>query len=205
MIIGSRGSGKTELAKNFIVAYQRLMGQTKCKVGQLSAAELNQKDIESVIRRMESGYLIIEKAGNLSKSSVLKLSELMEQNTRGLMIILEDDKEGIEKVLSRDVRFAKKFTEKVHIPVFTNDELVAFARAYARENDCEIEDMGILALYNSISNIQRLEEPTTLTEIIEIMDDAIYSATRGGLKKLFGGKRNTEEGLVLIREKDFKE
>ena len=205
MIIGGRGSGKTELAKNFIVAYQKLIGQTKCKVGQLPAAELNQKDIESVIHRMESGYLIIEKAGNLSKESVLKLSKLMEQNTQGLMIILEDDREGIEKALSRDVGFAKKFTEKVHIPVFTNDELVAFAKSYARENDCEIEDMGILALYNSISNIQRLEEPTTLTEIIEIMDDAIYSASRGGLKKLFGGKKSTEEGLVLIREKDFKE
>ena len=121
------------------------------------------------------------------------------------MVILEDERAGIEKVLARNPEFTKKFTERIHVPIFTSDELVEFAKAYAKEHDCEIEDMGILALYNSISNIQKLDEATTLTEVKEIMDDAISRASRGGLKKLFGGKRNTENGLVLIKEKDFRE
>ena len=120
-----------------------------------------------------------------------------------MLVVLEDNREGIEKAMGRDSGFAKKFTEQIRVPVFTNDELVAFAKAYAREQNCEIYDMGVLALYNSISNIQKVDEATTLTEVKDIMDEAIYRANRGGLKKLFGGKRNTENGLVLIKEKDF--
>ena len=129
----------------------------------------------------------------------------MEKDTKGLLVIMEDDRVGIEKVMGRNANFAKKFTERIRIPIFTSDELVAFAKVYARENNCEIEDMGVLALYNSISNIQKLDEATTLTEVKEIMDRAIYRATKSGLKKLFGGKRSPENGLVLIREKDFDE
>ena len=105
----------------------------------------------------------------------------------------------------RNKAFTGKFTEWLRIPVFTSDELVAFASAYAKEHNCQIDDMGILALYNSISNIQKLEEATTLTEVKEIVDRAIYRANRGGLKRLFGGKRTTEDGLTLIKEKDFDE
>ena len=202
-IMGEKGSGKTVLATDFIKAYQQMNGVTGGKVGKISAVSLNQKDVTKLFEAVEGGYLIIEKAGDLSRESVEKLSWLMDQDHKGLMVILEDDKDGIEKVLGRNSGFAKKFTERVRIPIFTNDELVEFAKAYAREQNCEIEDMGILALYNSISNIQKLDEATTLTEVREIMDEAIYHACRGGLRKLFGGRRTTEEGLILIREKDF--
>ena len=107
--------------------------------------------------------------------------------------------------MRKSASFAEKFTEKIEVPIFTSDELVEFAKAYAREQNCVIDDMGILALYNSISNIQKLDEATTLTEVKDIMDGAISRAGRGGLKKLFGGKRSTENGHVLIKEKDFQE
>ena len=202
-IMGGKGSGKTVLATDFIKAYQQMNGITGGKVGKISAAALNQKDVSKLFEAVEGGYLIIERAGDLSRESVEKLSWLMDQDNKGLMVSLEDDREGIEKVLNRNAGFSRKFTERIRIPIFTNDELVAFARAYAREQNCEIEDMGVLALYNSISNIQKLDEATTLTEVKEIMDEAIYHACRGGLRRLFGGRRTTEEGLILIREKDF--
>lgn len=205
IIMGSQGSGKTVLATDFIKAYQKMAGRTGGKVGKISASVLNRKDVSKLMEAVGGGYLIIERAGDLSRESVDRLSGLMEQDTNGLMVILEDDKAGIEKVLSRNKDFTGKFTERLRIPVFTSDELVAFASAYAKEHNCQIDDMGILALYNSISNIQKLEEATTLTEVKEIMDRAIYRANRGGLKRLFGGKRTTEDGLTLIKEKDFDE
>ena len=205
IIMGSQGSGKTVLATDFIKAYQKMAGPTGGKVGKISASVLNRKDVSKLMEAVGGGYLIIERAGDLSRESVDRLSGLMEQDTNGLMVILEDDKAGIEKVLSRNKAFTGKFTERLRIPVFTSDELVAFASAYAKEHNCQIDDMGILALYNSISNIQKLEEATTLTEVKEIMDRAIYRANRGGLKRLFGGKRTTEDGLTLIKEKDFDE
>ena len=204
-IIGGKRSGKTTLATDFVKAYQKLEGHTGGKVGKISAETLNQKDVSVLCKAVEGGYLIIEKAGGLSKESVDKLSLLMEQDTGGMMVILEDEKAGIKKTLARNPEFTKKFTEKISVPIFTSDELVSFAKAYAGEHDCEIEDMGILALYNSISSIQKLDEATTLTEVKEIMDEAIARASRGGLKKLFGGKRSSENGRVLIKEKDFRE
>lgn len=203
-ILGGRGSGKTVLATNFIKAYQQLTGQKGKKVGKISATVLNQKDIEKLFEAVGGGYLIIERAGELSQESVEIMVDLMREDTGGLLVILEDERQGIERVMSRKETFANMFTESIRIPVFTNDELVLFAKAYAREQNCEIEDMGILALYNSISNIQKVDEATTLSEVKEIMDDAISHASRSGLKKLFGGKRTTEEGLVLIKEKDFE-
>ena len=129
----------------------------------------------------------------------------MEQNTDGLLVIMEDTRKGIDKVLSQDANFARKFTERVKIPVFTSDELVEFAKAYALEQECEIDDMGILALYNRISNIQKLDEATTLTEVKEILDEAISRAEHVGLKKFFGGKKFSPEGYLYLREKDFED
>lgn len=205
MILGGKGSGKTMLATNFVKAYQKLVGHTGGKVGKISAVTLNQKDAKALLKAVEGGYLIIEKAGDLSKESVEKLSELMELDTKGVMVLLEDDRTGMERAMRKSASFAEKFTEKIEVPIFTSDELVEFAKAYAREQNCVIDDMGILALYNSISNIQKLDEATTLTEVKDIMDGAISRAGRGGLKKLFGGKRSTENGHVLIKEKDFQE
>lgn len=205
MILGGKGSGKTMLATDFVKAYQKLQGHTGGKVGKISAVTLNQKDAKALLKAVEGGYLIIEKAGDLSKESVERLSELMELDTKGVMVILEDDRTGMERAMRKSASFAEKFTEKIVVPIFTSDELVEFAKAYAKEQNCVIDDVGVLALYNSISNIQKLDEATTLTEVKDIMDGAISRASRGGLKKLFGGKRSTENGYVLIKEKDFED
>ncbi len=204
LIMGGRGSGKTILATNIIKAIHT-DAKHPPKVGKIMGESLNQKDLSQLLKKIAGGYLIIEKAGEMSPETITRLSLLMEQNTEGLLFILEDARKQIEKVLSQDANFAKKFTERIKIPVFTSDELVEFAKAYAREQDCEIDDMGILALYNRISNIQKLDEATTLTEVKEIVDLAISSAERGGLKKLFGGKKFSPEGYLYLREKDFEE
>lgn len=204
LIMGGRGSGKTVLATDIIKAIQKSNKQSSGKIGKIAAASLNQKDLSQLLKKVAGGYLIIEKAGDMSQETVTKLSLLMEQDTQGLMIIMEDTRAGIEKVLGRDANFTRKFTERIKIPVFTSDELVAFAKAYALEQECEIDDMGILALYNCISNIQKLDEATTLTEVKEIVDTAIDHADRGGLKKLFGGKKYSPEGYLYLREKDFE-
>lgn len=204
VIMGGRGSGKTVLATDIIKAVQKSSGRAGGKIGKIAASSLNQKDLSQLLKKIAGGYLIIEKAGDLSQETVTKLSLLMEQDTQGLTIIMEDTRVGIEKVLGRDVKFTQKFTERIKIPVFTSDELVEFAKAYAIEQECEIDDMGILALYNCISNIQKLDEATTLTEVKEIVDEAIDHAERGGLKKLFGGKRYSPEGYLYLREKDFQ-
>ncbi|MEY8391184.1 hypothetical protein D3Z36_04430 [Lachnospiraceae bacterium] len=205
LITGGRGSGKTVLATDFIKAIQKSGRHPGGKVGKITGESLNQKDLTQLLRKIAGGYLIIEKAGDISKKTATGLSLLMEQNTDGLLVIMEDTRKGIDKAMSLDVNFARKFTERVRIPVFTSDELVEFAKAYALEQECEIDDMGILALYNRISNIQKLDEATTLTEVKEIMDEAISRADRGGLKKFFGGKKFSPEGYLYLREKDFED
>ncbi len=205
LIMGGRGSGKTVLATDMIKALQKEGGHQEGKVGKITGESLNQKDLSQLLKKIAGGYLIIERAGEISQETATRLALLMEQDTDGLLFILEDTRKGIEKVLSQDANFAKKFTERIKIPVFTSDELVEFAKAYAFEQECEIDDMGILALYNRISNIQKLDEATTLTEVKEIVDMAISSAERGGFKKLFGGKKFSPEGYLYLREKDFEE
>ncbi len=205
LITGGRGSGKTVLATDFIKAIQKSGRHPGGKVGKITGESLNQKDLTQLIRKVAGGYLIIEKAGDISKKTATGLSLLMEQNTDGLLVIMEDTRKGIDKALSQDANFARKFTERVKIPVFTSDELVEFAKAYALEQECEIDDMGILALYNRISNIQKLDEATTLTEVKEILDEAISRAEHGGLKKFFGGKKFSPEGYLYLREKDFED
>ena len=205
LIMGGRGSGKTVLATDMIKALQKEGGHQEGKVGKITGESLNQKDLSQLLKKIAGGYLIIERAGEISQETATRLALLMDQDTDGLLFILEDTRKGIEKVLSQDANFAKKFTERIKIPVFTSDELVEFAKAYAFEQECEIDDMGILALYNRISNIQKLDEATTLTEVKEIVDMAISSAERGGFKKLFGGKKFSPEGYLYLREKDFEE
>ncbi|MCI8858931.1 MAG: hypothetical protein HFI71_05315 [Lachnospiraceae bacterium] len=205
LIMGGRGSGKTVLATDLIKVIKKSGRHPTGRVGKITGKSLNGKELNQLIKKIAGGYLIIEKAGEISQETAIRLSLLMEQNTDGLLVIMEDTRAGIEQVLSRDVNFAKKFTERVKIPVFTSDELVQFAKAYAKEQECEIDDMGILALYNRISNIQKLDEATTLTEVKDIMDEAIRSADRGGLKKLFGRKKFSPEGYLYLREKDFED
>lgn len=205
LIVGGRGSGKTVLATDLIKVIQKSGLHSGSKVGKITGEALNQKDLSLLLKKVAGGYLIVEKAGDISRETATRLSLLMEQNTDGLLFILEDTGSGIEKLLKRDMNFAKKFTERIKIPVFTSDELVEFAKAYADEQECEIDDMGILALYNRISNIQKLDEATTLTEVKEIVDEAIARAERGRLKKLFGGKKFNPDGYLYLREKDFED
>ncbi|MCD8153029.1 MAG: hypothetical protein LUD71_08225 [Clostridiales bacterium] len=203
IIQGEEGSGKTVLATSLIRAIQKMTGKEDKKIGKISAQSLNKKDFSALVPKIEGGYLIIDKAGDLTAETAVRMSQVMERNTRGMVVILEDDSAGIKKALSLDFSFAKKFTEKVKIPVFTIDELVDFGKAYAVEMECMIDEMGVLAMYNRINNIQKLERPTTLTEVKEIVDQAIESAESGGIKKLFAKKYNENDYLIL-RETDFE-
>ena len=205
IIQGVRGSGKTVLATSLIKALQEETGRPGSKVGKIDATALNQKDIPVLLKKIEGGCLIVEKAGDLSRETAVKLSLAMEVQTKGLLVIMEDTKEGIRKALGRDESFARKFTEKITLPVFTSDELVAFAKSYAKELYYEIDDMAVLALYNRISNIQKLDQATTLTEVKEIVDEAIASAERFSMKKLFTSRKHKENDYGILQEKDFEE
>ena len=207
LIQGIHGSGKTVLAANLIKALQKLDQDDRRKVGKIDADALNQKDIASILQRVAGGYLIIERAENLSRETAGRLGLLMEGDTNGLVVILEDTRAGIRKALSQDANFAAKFTERIDIPYFTSDELVAFGRAYARDMGYRIDEMGILALYNRISSIQKLDQATTLTEIKEIVDHAIAQSEKGGWKKLvgfFSGRKDGADDYILLHEKDFE-
>ena len=206
IIQGGSGSGKTVLATSMIKALQKETGKPNGKIGKIEASVLNQKDVAALLKKVAGGCLIIEKAGDLSRETALKLSLLLEQDTSGVLVIIEDTKHGIQKALSRDDGFAAKFSEKINIPIFTSDELVSFAKSYANELGYTIDEMGVLALYNSISNIEHADRETTLTEVKEIVDKAVAHSEKGGLKKAFSNitsRRYDEDDYIILREKDF--
>ena len=158
VIQGGSGSGKTVLATAMVKALQKETGKPKGKVGKIEASALNKKDVASLLKKISGGCLIIEKAGDISKETAVRLALLLKSDTSGLFVIMEDTHRGIEKALGRDEGFASRFSEKINIPIFTSDELVSFAKAYANELGYTIDEMGILALYNSISNIQKYDK-----------------------------------------------
>ncbi len=206
IIQGGSGSGKTVLATSMIKALQKETGKPNGKIGKIEASVLNQKDVAALLKKVAGGCLIIEKAGDLSRETALKLSLLLEQDTSGVLVIIEDTKHGIQKALSRDDGFAAKFSEKINIPIFTSDELVSFSKSYANELGYTIDEMGVLALYNSISNIEHADRETTLTEVKEIVDKAVAHSEKGGLKKAFSiitSRRYDEDDYIILREKDF--
>ena len=206
IIQGGQGSGKTVLATSMIKALQKEVGKPNGKIGKIEASVLNQKDVTALLKKVAGGCLIIEKAGAISRDTAVKLGTLLDSDSSGLFVIMEDTRRGIEKALSRDAGFAARFSEKINIPIFTSDELVAFARSYANELGYTIDEMGVLALYNSISNIQKLDQATTLTEVKDIVDEAIAHAERGGLKKAFSiitSRRYDDDDYVILHEKDF--
>ena len=206
VIQGGSGSGKTVLATAMVKALQKETGKPKGKVGKIEASALNKKDVASLLKKISGGCLIIEKAGDISKETAVRLALLLKSDTSGLFVIMEDTHRGIEKALGRDEGFASRFSEKINIPIFTSDELVSFAKAYANELGYTIDEMGILALYNSISNIQKYDKATTLTDVKEIVDDAIHKSEKGGLRKAFSiitSRRYDDEDYVILREKDF--
>jgi len=200
IIVGEPGSGKTQMATSLIKVLEKKTGYPKGGIGKISGEKLNEKDIQKLYSKIQGGCLIIETAGGISKETAVTLSLLMEQDNTGTILIIEDNKKGIEKALSKDSSFAKRFTEKVVIPVFSIDELVSFAKTYAMEAECSIDDMGILALYNRINLIGRYDHATTIKEVAEIMDEAIEKSTRGGF---FNKPKYDKNGYIILKEKDF--
>lgn len=208
MIQGGPGSGKTVLATDLIKVIQEETGLIGGKIGKIEAASLNQKDIPELMKKVRGGCLIIEKAGEITRETAVKMSLQMSQDTAGMLVILEDTKEGIRKALGRDEEFARKFTEKVNIPIFSIDELVEFAKSYAQELEYEIDEMGVLALYNRISSIEKLDEATTLFEVKDIVDEAVAKSEKSGFKKafsVFASKRHGQGDRKVLQEKDFEE
>lgn len=208
MIQGGPGSGKTVLATDLIKVIQEETGLIGGKIGKIEATSLNQKDIPELMKKVRGGCLIIEKAGEITRETAVKMSLQMSQDTAGMLVILEDTKEGIRKALGRDEEFARKFTEKVNIPIFSIDELVEFAKSYAQELEYEIDEMGVLALYNRISSIEKLDEATTLFEVKDIVDEAVAKSEKGGFKKafsVFASKRHGQGDRKVLQEKDFEE
>lgn len=205
LIQGARGSGKTVLATALVKAIQNEIGKPGKRVGKIDAVSLNQKNIPELLKKVAGGCLIIEKIGGISRETAMKLSLALEADDTGILVIAEDTREGITKAMGRDESFARRFTEKITLPIFTSDELVSFAKSYAHELTYEIDEMAVLALYNRISNIQRLDRATTLTEVKEIVDEAIANSEKFSIKKVFFSKKYKDDDYVILHEKDFEE
>lgn len=208
IIQGEQGCGKTMLATSFIKVLQKDGEQLTGKMGKIDAAALNKKDVQQVVRKITGGCLIIERAGDIDRSIAAQLSFLMEHDITGTLYILEDTSKGIKKALSMDEGFASKFTEKISVPIFTNDELVLFAKSYSAELGYKIDEMAILALHNRISNIERIDQATTLTEVKDIIDEAIYREAHSGLKKaisILTARRYTDDDRIVLKEDHFRE
>ncbi|MBE5901190.1 MAG: hypothetical protein E7280_04705 [Lachnospiraceae bacterium] len=203
LIEGGRGSGKTELAVKIIKALRAEGTDTKQTVGKIKAEALNKKNVLELLGKVSGGFLIIEKAGELNKETAEGLALGLEGNTDGLTVIMEDTAEGLQNALMQSSSLASKFGFKITIPVFTIDELVQFAKSYAVEKGYEIEEIAILALYNRISKIQKIDRATYVAEVKELLDQAMEKASRGGLKKAFM-KKKTDDGRIIIHEKDFQ-
>lgn len=208
IIQGEQGCGKTMLATSFIKVLQKDGEQLTGKMGKIDAAALNKKDVQQVVRKITGGCLIIERAGDIDRSISAQLSFLMEHDITGTLYILEDTSKGIKKALSMDEGFASKFTEKISVPIFTNDELVLFAKSYSAELGYKIDEMAILALHNRISNIERIDQATTLTEVKDIIDEAIDREAHSGLKKaisILTARRYTDDDRIVLKEDHFRE
>ena len=208
IIQGEQGCGKTMLATSFIKVLQKDGEQLTGKMGKIDAAALNKKDVQQVVRKITGGCLIIERAGDIDRNIAAKLSFLMEHDITGTLYILEDTSKGIKKALSMDEGFASKFTEKISVPIFTNDELVLFAKSYSAELGYKIDEMAILALHNRISNIERIDQATTLTEVKDIIDEAIDREAHSGLKKaisILTARRYTDDDRIVLKEDHFRE
>ena len=208
IIQGEQGCGKTMLATSFVKVLQKVGQQSTGKLGKIDASALNKKDAQQILRKIAGGCLIIERAGEIDRNTAVQLSFLMDHDITGTLYILEDTSKGIKRALSMDEGFAAKFTEKISVPIFTNDELVLFAKSYSTELGYKIDEMAILALHNRISNIERIDQATTLTEVKEIIDEAIDREAHSGLKKaisILTAKRYTDDDRIVLREDHFKE
>ena len=207
LIVGRRGSGKTVLAVNIVKAIQKSRRMKEGKVAIVKAAALNKKNVGDIIEKLHGGALVIEKASRLERKTIENLCELMEGQTGELLVVIEDERKPIEKLFAAFPNFAKKFTSRITLPVFSNDELVTFGQTYAKENGYKIDDMGILALYSDIDILQREEKVVTVADVKAIIDDAIENASRTTLKKLVKkvfGKNKDESDRIILKEEDFR-
>ena len=207
IIQGGVGSGKTMLASNLIKVLQIETDKLSGNVGKIDAEQLNKKDVAMVLSRVSGGCLIVEGAGRLSERTQETMRQLMSQDNCDVLILMEDQKNRMDKMLSHNHAFAAMFTEKITIPIFTIDELVNFGKVYALEEGYVVDEMAILAMYNRINLIQRVDHPTSLIEVRDIMESAIDKAEKGGIKAMFsrfGSKRYDEEGNLILREQDFE-
>ncbi len=200
VIMGRQGSGKTRLADGLVLMTCLHLGIKAAKVGKIVADSLNSKDPAAVVRMMSGGFLIIEGAGALSDETIDRLNQAMEFRTDDLVVILEDERDDVKKMLDTHPEFAAKFTSRITVPVFTNDELVTFARVYAAEEGYKFDELSTLTLYSVIGENQKSGEPVTVGRVREIVDRAIDRNHR----KLFGKITDREDGMQVLVEKDFK-
>ena len=207
LVVGRKGSGKTVLAVDIVKAIQKNRKLKQGKVGIVTAESLNKKDVSHIIEKLHGGAIIIERASKLSKKTVMELNDLMEEQTGELLVVLEEERRPLDKMLALYPDFKKKFTSRLELPVFINDELVTFAQTYAKENGFKIDEMGILALYSRIDLLQREESIVTVADVKEIIDEAIEHSRKWTfkkfLKKLFG-KKKSDTSRIVLQEQDFK-
>ena len=202
IVMGGRETGKTRLISGLIPAICKQLNLEASKVAYVFADQINGKNIADIVRKMSGGFLVIENANQLTKETVNQLNKAMEFRTDGLIVIIEDEKIGMRKLIARFPKFTSKFTSMINIPVFTNDELVNFAKIYTRENGYTIDQMAMLSLYNLISTNQKEDQPMNIGAVKDIIDGAI-SKSRGGLRKLNSKKKVNQDGYLVLYEKDF--
>lgn len=207
LVVGRQGTGKTVLAVNVVKAIQKARKLKQGKVAIVTGEALNRKDLSTVLGKLKGGALIVEKAGKMNQSTIEALNEKMEEQTGELLVVLEEQRKPLEKLLSENPGFRRKFTSKLELPIFINDELVTFGQTYAKENGYRIDEMGILALYSRIDILQKEDHAVTVTEVKEIMDHAIEKAQRVNVKHFFKrlfGKHTDNADRVILTEQDFK-
>lgn len=207
MVIGQKGSGKTVLAVDIVKAIQKQRNLKQGKVAIVTGESLNKKELTSIIQKLRGGAIIIEKAGKLNARTVKELNRLMEKKTGELLFVLEDQRKPLEKLFTANPAFKKKFTSRLELPVFINDELVTFGQTYAKENGYKLDEMGILALYSRIDIMQREDHSVTVAEVKEIMDEAIDHSQKANVKhfarRVFG-KGTDDSDRIILKEDDFR-
>ena len=207
LVVGRQGTGKTVLAVNVVKAIQKARRLKQGKVAIVTGEALNRKDLSTVLGKLKGGALIVEKAGKMNQATIEELNERMEEQTGELLVVLEEQRKPLEKLLSENPGFRRKFTSKLELPIFINDELVTFGQTYAKENGYKIDEMGILALYSRIDILQKEDHAVTVTEVKEIIDHAIEKAQRVNVKHFFKrlfGKHTDNADRVILTEQDFK-
>ena len=207
LVIGRKGSGKTVLAVDIVKAIQKQRSLKQGKVAIVTGESLNKKELTNIIQKLRGGAIIIEHAGKLNARTVKELNYLMEKKTGELLFVLEDQRKPLERLMTANPEFKKKFSSKLELPVFINDELVTFGQTYAKENGYKLDEMGILALYSRIDVMQREDHTVSVAEVKEIMDEAISHSQKANVKHLARrvfGKGTDDSDRIILKEEDFR-